>query len=199
MPVMSSIERSFCQSPPWRAFTKGVVLPWAIGGVPLRGDVLELGCGSGAMAEALLDAHPDVRLVATDLDPRMAASARSRLARFGDRARVETADATELSYPDDSFDAILSFIMLHHVMRWERALDEAVRVAKPGGVIVGYDLLNTLPMRLLHQAEGKGFRMMTLDALRAAVGGLPLERRTVRPDLGGLVVRFRLQVAGERA
>lgn len=71
---------------------------------------------------------------------------------------MQHADATSLPLVDESFDFVFSFIMLHHVIEWERALGEAARVLKPGGRLVVYDLLNTAPMRFLHQAEGAGFR-----------------------------------------
>jgi ubiquinone/menaquinone biosynthesis C-methylase UbiE len=48
---------------------------------------------------------------------------------------------------------VLSVLMLHHVVAWEQALAEAVRVLRPGGRIVAADLLANAPLRLLHQAE----------------------------------------------
>jgi SAM-dependent methyltransferase len=45
---------------------------------------------------------------------------------------------------------VLSVLMLHHVVAWEQALAEAVRVLRPGGRIVAADLLANAPLR---QAE----------------------------------------------
>ena len=56
--------------------------------------------------------------------------------------------------PTKSFDTVLSWIMLHHTVEWEKALAESVRVLRPGGHVVGYDLLSTAPIRLLHRHEG---------------------------------------------
>jgi hypothetical protein len=64
MPVMSLVEQTFCRSAPWRAFARRAVLPWALSGTPLAGDVLELGAGSGAMAEGMLRSHPRISLTA---------------------------------------------------------------------------------------------------------------------------------------
>ena len=36
---------------------------------------------------------------------------------------------------------VLSWVMLHHTVEWERALAEAIRVLRPSGQLVGYDLL----------------------------------------------------------
>src|SRR5688572_7220057 len=130
MPIMSTVEQAWCRSAPWRAFTRRVVFPWAIGALDLHGDVLELGSGSGAMAAELLERYPAIRLTATDVDPAMRSDAAKRLAHFGDRVQVQEADATQLPFPDASFDAVVSFIMLHHVIAWEEALAEAARVLR---------------------------------------------------------------------
>ena len=93
---MSTFERGFCQSPPWRAFTRRVVLLWALQGIRPGGHVLEIGSGSGTMAAEILDAFPDIHLTATDIDPAMVHDGEVRLARFGERAGVREASATEL-------------------------------------------------------------------------------------------------------
>ena len=151
MPVMSRVEQAFCRSAPWRAFTRRTVVPWASRGHILHGEVLELGSGSGAIAADLVDRYPITHLVATDVDPRMVASAGRRLARYVPRVDVRRVDATALPFPDASFDVVASFLMLHHVIDWEQALAEVVRVLRPGGMFVGYDLVDTAPARLLHR------------------------------------------------
>jgi ubiquinone/menaquinone biosynthesis C-methylase UbiE len=141
MPEMSAFEQGFCRSAPWRWFARRFVLPWALQGEHLTGDVLEFGSGSGAMAAELLRRFPDVRLTATDYDDSMVEAARDALNEFGDRVDVRQADASQLPFPDESFDAVVSFIMLHHVIGWEKAVAEAVRVLRPGGRLIGFDLL----------------------------------------------------------
>jgi len=165
------------------------VLPWALQGEPLDGDVLEIGGGSGAMAARLLATRPGLRMTVTDYDEAMVASARARLAPFADRAQVRQADATDLPFPDDRFDAVLSFIMLHHVIDWEATVGEAVRVLRAGGVLVGYDLVAGRPARWLHQAEGASHRLMTLGELRDRLAELSVEAVQLRPSLAGLVAR----------
>src|SRR5437879_6328189 len=131
MPEMSRSQQLVCRSAPWRFFAGRVVLPWALQGAELRGEVREIGCGSGAMAVEVLRRYPAVRVVATDYDERMVNVARERLAPFADRADVRRADATNLPFAGGAFDAALSFIMLHHVINWEQALGELVRVLRP--------------------------------------------------------------------
>ena len=195
MPVMSAVEQAWCRSLPWRAFTRRVVFPWAIGDTDLHGDVLELGSGSGAMAVELLDRYPTIRLTATDVDPAMRAAATQRLAPYGDRARVRAADATTLPFEDASFDAVVTFIMLHHVIDWEQALAEIARVLRPGGILAGYDLVESTASRLTHRLDRSPHRMASIDDLRTRLDGLPFDDVTVAPALGRLVTRFRARRA----
>lgn len=142
MPVMSTAERWFCQSPPWRWMAGRLILDWALQGVTPRGAVLELGGGSGAMAAETIRRHPDCELTVTDLDPAMVTTAQRRFA--GEpRVTVRRADATSLPFADASFDVVVSYLMLHHVVEWRRALAEIGRVLQPGGTFVGYDLVAT--------------------------------------------------------
>ena len=163
MPSMSTIESLFCRSTPWEAATRRWVLPWALQGVRPTGRVLEIGGGGGAMAAQLLAASApadQVQLTVTDFDPVMVAAAQDRLQRFGDRAQARVADAAALPFGDDEFDTVVSFIMLHHVVDWEQALREAVRVLRPGGVL------------LMNSPDEPGLRHLVRVAagLRSAVG-----------------------------
>lgn len=191
---MSSAEAVFCRSAPWRGFARRVVLPWVLGDAGELGtDVLEIGGGSGAMAQELLARHPGIRLTLADVDPGMAAAARRRLAPFGHRARVTVGDGTRLDFPDDSFDAVCSWLMLHHTIRWEAVVAEMERVTRPGGLIVGYDLTDTGPARLVHRLDGSEHRLIRPAELRrelAKLAGDPV----VQPALGGAAMRFRAAV-----
>lgn len=193
MPTMSRFEAAFCRSAPWRSVARRVVLPWALQGAHPVGDVLEIGAGSGAMAAELLATHPDIRMTVTDFDAEMVTAAEHRLAPFADRTTTRQADATALPFDDDSFDLVLSWIMLHHTVEWEKALAEAVRVTRPGGHVVGYDLLDTAPLRVLHQAEGAQVRMMRLAELRETLSDLPVTQAILTSTPGRFAVRFTLR------
>jgi ubiquinone/menaquinone biosynthesis C-methylase UbiE len=192
---MSRFQSAFCRSAPWRTFARRAVLPWALHGFRPHGDVLEIGAGSGAMAAELLTTYPDVRLTVTDVDDEMVAVASARLSQFGERVTARPADANALPFPDNTFDVVLSWVMLHHTLEWEKALAEAIRVLRPGGQLVGYDLLSTAPLRRLHRTEGDHLRMMHLPELREASRQLPLDGAELTPSLAGLTVRFALQKA----
>jgi SAM-dependent methyltransferase len=103
-------------------------------------DLLEIGPGPGAATE-----WPRQRvtsLTAVELDEEAAAKLTERYA--GTNVRVVTGSATELSYPDESFDSVGSFTMPHHVPTLalqNKLLAEAFRVLRPGGVLIGSDSL----------------------------------------------------------
>ena len=190
MAEMSWQERVLCRSAAWGWFARTVVLPWALQAEELKGDVLEIGSGSGAVAAALLERFPNVRLTATDYDPRMVETLGERLAPFGARARVERADAAALPFSDASLDAVVSFLMLHHVGRWEDALREAARVLRPGGTLLAYDLVASPLTRGVHRlGGGRGERPIEWPRLAPLIASLSLE--DIRPRRSGLVFRLK--------
>jgi len=187
---MSAVEQMFCRSAPWRAFARRMVLPWALSDTLLAGDVLELGAGSGAMAEGVLLGHPEIRLTVTDLDAAMVAAARERLSGFAG-VTVEQADVTALPFDDRSFDAVTSYLMLHHVIDWPAALTEASRVLRPGGVLVGYDFTNTAFARLIHWADRSPHRILAAEDLRDGLATAGFRTVSVRTSYRSHVMRFR--------
>ena len=92
-------------------------------------DVLEVGCGTGVMAERI-NALPGVTLVAIDYsdDSVELTAARGVDARW--------ADICYLPFEDDTFDVAYAGRMLHHVRDLDRALAEIRRVLRPGGTFV---------------------------------------------------------------
>ena len=92
--------------------------------------MLEIGCDTGNLLTLLVRRVPGVEAMGIDPDP-----AALRRARRKSSARYERAYAGELPLPDDSFDRVLSSLMLHHLPDEERtrALREARRVLRPDG------------------------------------------------------------------
>jgi ubiquinone/menaquinone biosynthesis C-methylase UbiE len=105
--------------------------------------VLEIGCGRGVGMEILLSLEAD-HVTGFDLDPRMVALAQKRLAKYGSRARIFVGDAEAIDAPDNSFDAVVDFGVIHHIPGWQQALKEIARVLKPGGTFYFEDLLKSL-------------------------------------------------------
>lgn len=191
MPVMSAIESVFCRSAPWRSFARRRVLPWALDGTELDGRVLEIGGGSGAMAEGVARRFPDAEVTVTDLDDAMVAATRARL---GNRpnVHVQTADVTALPFEQGAFDVAVSFLMLHHVIEWLDALAEVSRVLRPGGMFLGYDLTDTRLARLIHRTDGSPHRIIAPSELRDGLAAAGFTEITIRASASGHLMRFRV-------
>ena len=95
--------------------------------------VLDLGRGTGALAELVLKALPGCELAGVDLSDAMLARAREQL---GERARLLEGDSEHLPFPDGFFDAAYCNDSFHHYPDPERAAFEAWRVLRAGGVLV---------------------------------------------------------------
>lgn len=97
------------------------------------GRILELGCGTGAVTRQLAAALPDAHLTATDVDAGLLSRAARDFADLG--VEWTLASATSLPADDDSIDAVVSSLVLHHLDPDAKAaaLAEAHRVLRPGG------------------------------------------------------------------
>src|ERR1700674_1976269 len=112
------------------------------------------------MAAQLLRKFPALRVIAPDYDPEMVAVAQRSFARFGQRASAQRVDAAALPFADGRFTVVLSFAMLHHVGDWGGGVTETLRVIRPGGYFVGYDLLHGAPLHHGHHGEPRSTGMM---------------------------------------
>jgi ubiquinone/menaquinone biosynthesis C-methylase UbiE len=102
-------------------------------------NVLDVGCGPGECVACELDMFGAGRVTAIDLDPVMVAKARRRLSAYGSRVSVTTGDVTDIGHPNESFDAVFNFAVLHHVPDWKAALDDITRVMVRGGLFFSQD------------------------------------------------------------
>jgi trans-aconitate 2-methyltransferase len=113
----------------------------------LAGDetVLDAGCGSGRVTEALIERLPRGRVIATEGSESMVAAARERL---GQRADIRDGDLLELDL-EEPLDAILSTATFHWILDHERLFARLHAALRLGG-------------RLLAQCGGRG----NIDVLR---------------------------------
>ena len=97
-------------------------------------DVLEVGVGMGADHLEWARSGPR-RLAGVDLTARAVSWTGQRLAAHGLTSELAIADAEHLPFPDNSFDIVYSWGVLHHSPDTPRAFREAHRVLRPGGVL----------------------------------------------------------------
>ena len=126
--------------------------------------VLDLGCGTGCLTRAiadLLDAAAGGMALGIDAAAGMIRVARKK--RESLTCRFEVAAAENLPYDTASFDAVVSSLFFHHVDRdlKERALKEAFRVLRPGGMLVVADMHT--PVTLLGRLISYGARWLLLQ------------------------------------
>ncbi|GAB3830867.1 class I SAM-dependent methyltransferase [Dactylosporangium cerinum] len=101
---------------------------WLDERLPLAGDVLEVGAGTGKLWTHVDHVGRGLSLTLTDFSPAMCAQLRTVPG-----ARVQQCDATDLPFPDGSFDTVIANHMLYHLDDPGAALREFARVLRPGG------------------------------------------------------------------
>jgi SAM-dependent methyltransferase len=102
-------------------------------------DVLDVGSGVGHWGQLLANVLPrDARIQGVDRDPLWVEKAIARAAAHGhaDRFSYQVAVAEKLPFPDASFDLVTCQTVLIHLPDPGAAVDEMIRVARPGGLIV---------------------------------------------------------------
>src|SRR6516162_1846494 len=108
---MNRFHRWICRSARWQRMLERQVLPWALEGVDLGPNALEVGPGPG-LTTNLLRLRVD-RLTAVEIDRKLATSLGARLK--GTNVSTVQGDATSLPFRASSFSGAASFTMLHHV------------------------------------------------------------------------------------
>lgn len=98
--------------------------------------VLEIGCGTGNLALRAKRTEPKIELVGSDPDP-LALARAQRKARGYPGITFDRCYAQRLPYPDESFDRVLSALMLHHLDQDTKTATatEVARVLRPGGTL----------------------------------------------------------------
>jgi 16S rRNA (guanine1207-N2)-methyltransferase len=127
---------------------------WVAEPVDASPTVIDLGCGTGALAIVFALAHPEVRVIATDRSAAAVASARASVAANGlaDRITVTHDDAAS-ELPDAGADVVLLNPPFHlgnsiHVGAATRLFEAAARLLKPGG-----QLLTVFNSSLMYRPE----------------------------------------------
>lgn len=166
------------------------------------GRVLEVGAGTGISLPLY---KRTTRLVAVDIADAMLDKARERKRKLGldNVEEIAVMDAEDLHYPDASFDVVVAQYVVTAVPEPERALDEFVRVIRPGGEIVittrigaNTGLRGGIEKALMPVTTRLGFRTefpySRYEAWAAANGQAELVENLPLPPLGHFsLVRYR--------
>jgi len=106
--------------------------------------VLDYGCGYGGLGLYLC--QQGARVWGFDLSEPAIAAANIAAKRYGLPAEFSQMDATALAYPDDFFDLVVGFGVLHHVIKYPQADTHLLRVLRPGGRAVFHETLWDNPL-----------------------------------------------------
>jgi SAM-dependent methyltransferase len=109
-------------------------LPWFAAPRGLRW--LDVGCGTGALTAAILDAADPSAVVGVDPSADFVATATAQLS--DPRANFQVGDALALPMDSDAYDVVVAGLVLNHVPEPGPAATDMVRVARPGGLVGGY-------------------------------------------------------------
>lgn len=137
---------------------RGKFVVWAelLDGLKLRGDerVLDMGCGRGAVLLLAAQHLTTGRAVGVDMwrsadqsgNSEEAARRNAIAEGVAERVELQTGDMTALPFEDDSFDVVVSSLAIHNIrgrVGREKAVEEAVRVLRPGGRLMIADVRGT--------------------------------------------------------
>ncbi len=142
-------HQRLCSSIEWAEHLQVEVLPQLLARVDLGEDMLELGPGPGGATDLL---RQQVRhLTALEFDAMAALALQARF--VGGNVTVVQGDCANTGMPDESFDSIGSFTMLHHIPTDRgqcETLAEAFRMLRPGGVLIGSDSVASNDLHHFH-------------------------------------------------
>jgi SAM-dependent methyltransferase len=107
---------------------------------------LDVGCGTGALTQRILEQAAPARIVGVDSSEGFVAHASAHVT--DDRAQFRVGDARTLPVEDRSFDVVVSGLVLNFVPDQPKAIAEMHRAARPGGTVAFYvwDYANGMEM-----------------------------------------------------
>jgi arsenite methyltransferase len=142
--------------------------------------VLDVGCGRGLMLIGAAKRLSSGKAIGIDLwqqqdqanNNSSATQTNAHIEGVADRVEVKTADMRELPFPENYFDVVTSNWTIHNLEAEadrQKALNEIVRVLKPGGVIVLADIINQVEYAKYLRLRGVENMQLHNNAVRDAV------------------------------
>ena len=176
----------------WSRGVAAEFLQWL--SVAPHGKWLDVGCGTGMLCQTILGlVNPmDVRGV----DPASGFISFAKNHIRDPRVTFEIGSAESLKSEPDTYDAVVSGLVLNFVPQWERAVTEMRRVTKPGGVVAAYvwdyadkmqllrrfwDAAIDLDSRAAMLDEGKRFPLCNPGDLNQLFVGQELKNVDIKP------------------
>lgn len=143
----------------WSRLAADIFLDWVAPADGLRW--LDIGCGSGAFTEAVIQRHAPAGIIG--IDPAEAQIAYARTRPSTTAARFEIGDAQNLPFADGEFDAAAMALVIFFVPDPAKGVAEMTRVVRPGGLVATY----------AWDMAGGGFPFHPVQAELRAMGIIP--------------------------
>ncbi|QIB68892.1 class I SAM-dependent methyltransferase [Aminipila butyrica] len=111
--------------------------------------ILDLGCGTGAVMQAILQDFPDTRVYGIDISENMLQKAKEKLT---DKASLILGDSEHLPYENEMFEVVYCNDSFHHYPAPEKVAAEVYRVLKPKGTFIISDCWQPFFSRIIMNA-----------------------------------------------
>lgn len=165
---MNTLEHYLCSSSLWRYISQRQLLPWVLSDAPLGDHILEIGAGSGAATEYLRQRVARVTSLEYDHDSTL----KLKKQHNGNSGGVLRGDASRLPFANETFSSAIAILVLHHLQSrklQDHAFSEVLRVLRPGGVFVAFEINDSWIHHLGHYksiftplSPGSAFARLTL-------------------------------------
>ena len=135
-------------------------------------EIVEIGCGGGRNAGALLEKYPDAKVTAIDYSDVSVAKATSYNQKMIDEGRcvVKQGDVSQLDLAEEAYDLATAFETIYFWPGLEKCFAEVAKVLKPGGVfMIVNESDGTDEVSLKFEKKIDGMKCYTGDAIETAL------------------------------
>lgn len=150
--------------------------------------ILDVGSGHGHSLWMLDQRFNPEEIIALDIDPESKSRAKENIVRCHSEVRIQNDNAAEIKLDDNSVDMLFCHQTFHHLVDQERAIQEFIRVLKPGGLLLFAEscrrYIHSFLIRLLfrHPMDVQKTDLEYIELLRSS--GFKFEERNIsRPFL----------------
>ena len=149
-------------------------------------EIVEIGCGGGRNAGALLEKYPDAKVTAIDYSDVSVAKATSYNQKMIDARRcvVKQGDVSQLDLAEEAYDLATAFETIYFWPGLEKCFAEVAKVLKPGGVfMIVNESDGTDEVSLKFEKKINGMKCYTGDAIETALKAAGFKKtKTIHHD-----------------